>query len=80
MNNKSPFSWQHRLPAIAFALLCLAFSPSVLAMSGELDLTGSAVGMLTVAIFVLAYVLVMLEEKLHMRKSKPVLVAAGIIW
>ncbi|WP_458527019.1 sodium:proton antiporter NhaD [Onishia taeanensis] len=49
-------------------------------MSGELDLTGSAVGLLTVAIFILAYVLVMLEEKLHMRKSKPVLVAAGIIW
>ncbi|WP_240724814.1 sodium:proton antiporter NhaD [Onishia niordana] len=49
-------------------------------MTGELDLTGSAVGILTVAIFVLAYVLVMLEEKLHMRKSKPVLVAAGLIW
>ncbi|EJI85454.1 Na+/H+ antiporter [Alishewanella aestuarii B11] len=28
----------------------------------------------------LAYTLVMGEEKLHMRKSKPVLVAAGLIW
>ncbi|SDG20253.1 Na+/H+ antiporter, NhaD family [Onishia taeanensis] len=80
MNNKSPFSWQYYLPIMAFALLCLVFSPSVLAMSGELDLTDSAVGMFTVAIFILAYVLVMLEEKLHMRKSKPVLVAAGVIW
>jgi Na+/H+ antiporter NhaD/arsenite permease-like protein len=29
---------------------------------------------------VLAYALVMAEEKIHMRKSKPVLVAAGLIW
>src|SRR5690606_39108017 len=31
-------------------------------------------------LFGLAYVLVMAEEKIHLRKSKPVLVAAGIIW
>lgn len=31
-------------------------------------------------IFVIAYVFVMLEEKLHLRKSKPVLLAAGLIW
>ncbi len=31
-------------------------------------------------IFVLAYILVILEEQLHLAKSKPVLVAAGIIW
>ncbi len=35
---------------------------------------------LALAIFVLAYVLVVLEERLHMRKSKPVTVAAGILW
>jgi hypothetical protein len=33
-----------------------------------------------VALFVLAYALMMAEEVLHMRKSKPVLVAAGLIW
>ncbi|BBI48002.1 hypothetical protein HORIV_04230 [Vreelandella olivaria] len=49
-------------------------------MTGELDLTSSTVGFFAVAIFVLAYALVMAEEKIHMRKSKPVLVAAGIIW
>ncbi|MGZ7341293.1 sodium:proton antiporter NhaD, partial [Streptococcus pyogenes] len=32
------------------------------------------------AIFAVAYSLVMLEEKLHLRKSKPVLLAAGLIW
>lgn len=32
------------------------------------------------AVFVVAYVLVFLEERLHLRKSKPVMVAAGVIW
>ncbi|QSX36387.1 sodium:proton antiporter NhaD [Shewanella sedimentimangrovi] len=45
-----------------------------------LDLTASGAGYVALAIFVLAYLLVMAEEKLHLRKSKPVLVAAGIIW
>ncbi len=48
--------------------------------SQPLDLTTSTIGFICIAIFVLAYTLVMLEEKLHMRKSKPVLVAAGLIW
>ncbi|MEJ6475256.1 sodium:proton antiporter NhaD [Pseudoalteromonas piscicida] len=51
-----------------------------LAAQGILDLTSSTLGFVCIAIFVLAYTLVMLEEKLHMRKSKPVLVAAGLIW
>ncbi|MGR4068286.1 sodium:proton antiporter NhaD [Billgrantia sp. C5P2] len=63
---------------LAFGILL--FSPSALAVTGSLDLTNSAVGYIAVAIFVLAYMLVMGEEKLHMRKSKPVLVAAGLIW
>ncbi|MCE9685628.1 sodium:proton antiporter NhaD [Shewanella sp. AS16] len=45
-----------------------------------LALTASWTGYLAVGIFVLAYLLVMGEELLHLRKSKPVLVAAGIIW
>ncbi|MGP9764602.1 sodium:proton antiporter NhaD [Halomonas sp. AOP13-D3-9] len=58
----------------------LSVSPNAFAVTGELDLTTSTVGFFAVAIFVLAYALVMAEEKIHMRKSKPVLVAAGIIW
>ncbi|MFP4138094.1 MAG: sodium:proton antiporter NhaD [Halomonas sp.] len=61
-------------------LAALLFSPAAFAVTGELDLTDSLVGLVAVSIFVLAYALVMGEEKLHMRKSKPVLVAAGIIW
>lgn len=44
------------------------------------DLTQHWVGYLAIAIFSLAYILVILEEKLHLRKSKPMLLAAGLIW
>lgn len=48
--------------------------------TGDYNMTSHPIGYLAIAIFVLAYAFVMLEEKLHMRKSKPVLLAAGIIW
>ncbi|MFC7368348.1 MULTISPECIES: sodium:proton antiporter NhaD [Vreelandella] len=62
------------------AALLLCVSPAAFAVTGDIDLTSSAVGFFAVAVFILAYALVMAEEKIHMRKSKPVLVAAGIIW
>lgn len=31
-------------------------------------------------VFLFAYLLVIVEESLHLRKSKPVMVAAGVIW
>ena len=37
-------------------------------------------GFLALAIFVVAYSLVIFEETTHLRKSKPVMVAAGVIW
>jgi NhaD family Na+/H+ antiporter len=48
--------------------------------NGQLDLTGTMIGILCLATFVIAYALVIGEEFLHLRKSKPVIVAAGIIW
>jgi NhaD family Na+/H+ antiporter len=42
--------------------------------------SSQAYGYLGLALFVAAYVLVMFEEKLHLRKSKPVILAAGGIW
>lgn len=45
-----------------------------------LDLTVTYYGFFAIAIFVLAYSIVMAEEFLHMRKSKPVIIGAGIIW
>jgi NhaD family Na+/H+ antiporter len=45
-----------------------------------LDLTTHPVGYLALAVFVIAYILVFLEERIRLHKSKPVLLAAGIIW
>jgi NhaD family Na+/H+ antiporter len=45
-----------------------------------LDLTGHWVGIVALLIFVLAYVFVIVEEFTHLRKSKPVMLAAGLIW
>lgn len=47
---------------------------------GPINLTNSAYGIIAIAVLTVAYMMVMAEEKLEMRKSKPVLVAAGIIW
>ena len=44
------------------------------------DFTTHWLGYLTIVIFVLAYVLVISEETIHLRKSKPVMLAAGLIW
>ncbi len=44
------------------------------------DLTAHWAGYLSLAVFVGAYVLVVLEDVTHLRKSKPVMVAAGLIW
>ena len=46
----------------------------------RMDLTNHWIGFLSIGLFVLAYVLVMAEEFTHLRKSKPVILAAGIIW
>lgn len=64
-----------------YVVLLLAFMPAtVFAASGPIDLTLSPVGLFALSLFALAYMLVMAEEKIHLRKSKPVLVAAGMIW
>ena len=45
-----------------------------------LDFSGHWAGLVSLAVFVAAYALVIGEETLHLRKSKPVMVAAGVIW
>ena len=45
-----------------------------------MDLTTSYVGYISLLIFVLAYALVMVEEFSHLRKSKPVIISAALIW
>lgn len=44
------------------------------------NFTATGYGILGLILFIAAYALVIFEEKLHLRKSKPVILAAGIIW
>jgi len=70
---------------VSFASAFIVFGlPSLtLAETGShasIDLTTSGVGYFAICVFVLAYALVMSEEFSHLKKSKPVILAAGIIW
>lgn len=70
------------ITTLIFSLLLFAF-PQISFASEDvklLDLTSHWVGYASIVFFVLAYILVIAEEEIHMRKSKPVMVAAGIIW
>ena len=69
---------------LSYVVLAALFLPG-LALAEEaahqpLDLTASGVGTAALIIFLVAYLLVMAEEFTHLRKSKPVIIAAGIIW
>ncbi len=59
------------LPMSAFA----ASEPLI-----TLDLTEHWVGYTALFLFVLAYIFVMIEEFTYFRKSKPVILVAGVIW
>lgn len=65
------------------SLLLLLFLPLLGYSASEamdIDLTKSWAGILSIVIFVFAYAFVIAEETIHLRKSKPVMVAAGVIW
>ena len=65
-------------------LLSLSFlsMPAAAAISQgrALDLTSHLVGFFALSVFVLAYVVVVLEEVIELRKSKPMMLAAALIW
>ncbi|MEZ0123460.1 MAG: sodium:proton antiporter NhaD [Candidatus Reddybacter sp.] len=67
---------------MALALGLLLATPVWASAEGgaRLELTHNWVGYLAIGIFSFAYIFVILEEKIHLRKSKPVLLAAGLIW
>ena len=71
-----------KLPIFTIILLlftCFNTSASE-ATTATISLTEHWVGYAAIAIFVVAYIVVIFEEQLHMRKSKPMLLAAGVIW
>jgi NhaD family Na+/H+ antiporter len=74
--------WIIRISAL-FAMLLfmpdIAFA-SAAGTGNTIDLTMTTAGYLSIVIFVIAYLLVMTEEVTHLRKSKPVIISAGLIW
>ncbi len=66
-------------------ILALVLAPNCVWAGGSTPtdfdgLAHTAYGYFGLVLFVAAYLLVIFEEQLHLRKSKPVLLAAGLIW
>ncbi|NDY72611.1 sodium:proton antiporter [Desulfobacter hydrogenophilus] len=72
-----------KLMLITAGLLVLpimVFAQAEASHAAASGLTGTAYGYIAVIFFIVAYALVPLENNIHLRKSKPVLLAAGAIW
>jgi NhaD family Na+/H+ antiporter len=88
LSNRPHRHARRRFPLAAPAGLgLLALLPPTLLWAAEggptghvLDLTGTWYGYASLGLFFVAYLLVVCEEFIHLRKSKPVMVAAGLIW
>ncbi len=65
------------LIAVLFSSIAAAAEPG---HTPALNLTSHWVGFASILLFFIAYLFVMAEEFIHLRKSKPVMLAAGIIW
>lgn len=81
MPTSKPYSFA--APKLLPLILMLGLSPGTTWAStteGGLDLTTSGYGIAALLLFFIAYALVISEEFLHLRKSKPVMIAAGVIW
>ncbi|MDX1693433.1 MAG: sodium:proton antiporter NhaD [Ketobacteraceae bacterium] len=73
-----------RVITLLTGLVALLPLQPLFASGGEtathLNMTGAAYGIVALVLFIIAYALVIAEEFIHLRKSKPVIAAAGIIW
>ncbi len=76
----------NKLNIFLLTFLSFNFTPNIILaadVSGgptSLDMIFSPVGIFCILIFIIAYGFVMAEEFTHFRKSKPVILAATIIW
>ncbi len=69
------------LASIALFASVTAMPSLALASGGDIpNYTGHWMGYVSIGLFVFAYGLVIFEEVLHLRKSKPVMTVAGLIW
>ena len=82
--NKSGIRTHSNLVWLLVFFAALAMPSSVLAAASNAgavtDLTGTWLGIIALTIFTAAYVLIISEEAIRLRKSKPIMVAAGFIW
>ncbi|MCK5817648.1 MAG: sodium:proton antiporter NhaD [Psychromonas sp.] len=70
-----------KLAKVLIGIVALLFSSMLLASGTKsLDLVYNGIGYTALFIFAFAYALVMFEDVIRLRKSKPVMIAAGIIW
>lgn len=78
----TPFSSLSFRKCAGWVLGCaLGLVPGIAAAAeSHLDLTDTPVGYVALVVFVLAYLIVVLEEFTELRKSKPMVLGAGIIW
>lgn len=66
---------------VIIGFVAFFFSPMLFASGGgSFELINHEIGYAALLIFGIAYTLVMLEDVIHLRKSKPVIIAAGLIW
>ena len=64
-------------------LILISLTPGISFAASDittLDLTSHWAGYIALTLFVIAYGFVMVEEFTHFRKSKPVILVAGLIW
>lgn len=73
-------STHRRVRTASVGALTMIFPTLALASDTGLDLTAHWAGYTAIAIFVGSYLLVVAEEFTHLRKSQPVMMAAGVIW
>jgi Na+/H+ antiporter NhaD/arsenite permease-like protein len=64
----------------SLSALSMPAAAETLIQGRALDLTSHLVGFFALSVFVLAYVVVVLEEVIELRKSKPMMLAAALIW
>jgi len=64
----------------ALPFLSQPAAAETLHLGNALDLTSHWVGFFALSVFILAYVVVVLEEVIELRKSKPMMLAAALIW
>lgn len=73
-----PETFRRSIALLACTLL--AVPATAFAAGPDANLVTHWAGFTAIAIFVLAYILVVAEELTHLRKSQPVMLAAGAIW